>query len=220
MRQRHNQVMRRPDIRSQGPMLMRSFFIAEGAASEVAILDLPYILKNHGGFNQRVEDLRREAEGVENDFKAKRDSIQKLMVQLDDLQRGSPDFKKLEEDITKRQANLSVEINIMKKKFQESEAKIYYEVYQQILADVRYYAEANRITLVLKFNGDEANKDNPEEIMREMQKMVLYYNQAIDITPIILDRMKGQQPRAAGGTNPSAQRPGVQQPGAQQPRRQ
>ena len=53
---------------------------------------------------------------------------------------------------------------------------------------------------MLKFNGDEANKDNPEEIMREMQKMVLYYNQAIDITPIILDRMKGQQPRGAAGT--------------------
>ena len=47
--------------------------------------------------------------------------------------------------------------------------------------------------------------------MREMQKMVLYYNPAIDITPIILDRMKGQQPRGAAGTNPAAQRPGVQQ---------
>ena len=65
-------------------------------------------------------------------------------------------------------------------------------------------------TLVLKFNGDEANKDNPEEIMREMQKMVLYYNQAIDITPIILDRMKGQQPRRPPVPNPAAQRPGVQ----------
>jgi Skp family chaperone for outer membrane proteins len=176
------------------------------SAGGVAIIDLPYILKNHGGFNQRVEELRHEAEGVENDFKAKRDAVQKLMVQLDDLQRGSTDFKKLEEDITKRQANLSVEINIMKKKFQEAEAKIYYEAYQQILNEVKYYAEANRINLVLKFNGDEANKDNPEEIMREMQKMVLYYNHAIDITPIILEKMKGTAQRPTG-TNPSAQRP-------------
>ena len=175
----------------------------------LAIIDLPYILKNHAGFNARLEELRREAEGVENDFKAKRDSVQKLMVQLDDLNRGSPDFKKLEEEIAKRQAGLSVDINIAKKKFQEAEAKIYYEVYQQILAEVRYYSEANRINLVLKFNGDEANKENPDEIMREMQKMVLYYNQAIDITPVILDRMKGQQQPRAAGTNPAAQRPGV-----------
>jgi Skp family chaperone for outer membrane proteins len=177
----------------------------------VALIDLPYVLKNHGGFNHRLEELRREAEGAENALKIKRDEIQKLMVQLDDLNRGSPDFKKLEEEITKRQANLSVDVNITKKKFQEAEAKIYYEVYQAILAEVRHYAEANRITLVLKFNGDEANKDNPEEIMREMQKMVLYYNPVVDITPIILDRMKGQQPRAAAGANPAAQRPGVQQ---------
>ena len=192
----------------QGGAAMPATHAHAGSAGGVAIIDLPYILKNHGGFNQRVEELRREAEGVENDFKAKRDSVQKLMVQLDDLQRGSTDFKKLEEDITKRQANLSVEINIMKKKFQEAEAKIYYEAYQQILNEVKYYAEANRISLVLKFNGDEANKDNPEEIMREMQKMVLYYNQAIDITPVILEKMKGQTPRAAGA-NPAAQRPGV-----------
>ncbi|HVU85740.1 MAG TPA: OmpH family outer membrane protein [Pirellulales bacterium] len=178
----------------------------------VALIDLPYVLKNHGGFNHRLEELRREAEGAENALKIKRDEIQKLMVQLDDLNRGSPDFKKLEEEITKRQAGLSVDVNITKKKFQEAEAKIYYEVYQSILAEVRYYAEANRITLVLKFNGDEANKDNPEEIMREMQKMVLYYNPVVDITPIILDRMKAQQPRGAAGTNPAAQRPGVQQP--------
>ncbi len=182
---------------------------AGGVPGGVALIDLPYVLKNHGGFNQRLEELRREAEGAENALKIKREEIQKLMVQLDDLNRGSADFKKLEEEITKRQAGLSVDLNITKKKFQEAEAKIYYEVYQAILAEVRYFAEANRITLVLKFNGDEANKDNPEEIMREMQKMVLYYSPVIDITPIILDRMKGQQPRA-GGANPSAQRPGVQ----------
>lgn len=174
----------------------------------VAIIDLPYILKHHGGFNQRLEELRRDAENVENDFKAKRDAIQKMMVQADDLNRGSPDFKKMEEDITKRQANLQVEINIAKKKFQEAEAKIYYEVYQQILGEVKYYAEANHIGLVLKFNGDEANKDNPEEIMREMQKMVLYNSASIDITPVILEKMKVQPPRA-GGANPAANRPGV-----------
>ncbi len=171
----------------------------------IAIIDLPFILKNHGGFNQRLEELRHEAEAVENEFKAKRDAIQKLVVSMDDYQRGSPEFKKLEEDITKRQANLSVEINIAKKKFQETEARIYYEVYQQIVSEVRYYSEANRINLVLKFNGEEANKDNPEEIMREMQKMILYYNQAVDITPLILDRMKGQ-PQRPGGSNPTANR--------------
>ena len=180
-----------------------------GAGGQVALIDLPYVLKNHGGFNQRLEDLRREAEAAENNLKAKRDAIQKLTVQLDDLNRGSPDFKKLEEEITKRQADLSVDLNITKKKFQEAEARIYYEVYQQILAEVRHYSEANHISLVLKFNGDEANKDNPEEIMREMQKMVLYYSPSVDITPIILDRMKGQQPRGAG-PNPAAARPGVQ----------
>jgi len=176
-----------------------------GPAGGVAIIDLPYILKNHGGFNQQLEGLRREAEAVENDFKSKRDGLQKMVTQLEELNRGSPDYKKLEEEITKRNANMTVEFNIKKKQFQEAEAKIYYQVYQQILNEVTYYAEANRISLVLKFNADAANKDNPEEIMREMQKMVLYYNQAIDITPIILERMKGQKPAAGGAA--AAQRP-------------
>ena len=178
------------------------------ATGGVAIVDLSYVLKNHAGFNQRLEELRREAEAAQADLTAKRDAVQKLIVQLDDFQRGSPDYKKLEEEITKRQANLQVDLNITKKKFAETEAKVYYEAYQQVAAEIKSYADAAHINLVLKFNGDPVNKDSPEEIQREMLSLVLYYNQAIDITPIVLERLKGQ-PGRQGPAPSSAQRPGV-----------
>ena len=174
----------------------------------MAIVDLSYVLKNHAGFNQRLEESRREAEAAQADLTAKRDAVQKLIVQLDDFQRGSPDYKKLEEEITKRQANLQVDLNITKKKFAETEAKVYYEAYQQVAAEIKSYADAAHINLVLKFNGDPVNKDSPEEIQREMLSLVLYYNQAIDITPIVLERLKGQ-PGRQGPAPSSAQRPGV-----------
>ncbi|MBI2824232.1 MAG: OmpH family outer membrane protein [Planctomycetia bacterium] len=178
------------------------------APCNVAIIDLAYILKKHAGFQQRMEELRHEAETVENEIKGKRDAIQKLAQRLDDYTKGSPDYKNLEEDITKRQADLGVDFNIAKKKFQEAEARVYYEAYQQVLAEVRKHAEATGISLVMKFDGDEANKDNPDDVRRDLYKLVLYYNQAIDITPVILDRLKGQVPRPAG-PNPATMRPGV-----------
>jgi Skp family chaperone for outer membrane proteins len=191
----------------------------------IALIDLGFILKNHAGFLQRSEEFRQQWEGRETDIKAKQDSARKLAMQLNDFQKGSAKYKELEEEVAKRTAELQLEINLTKKKFQESEAKLFYDAYKQIYNEVRLHCEQNNIMMVIKFNGEPPNPDNPEEIGAEMfNKQTLYYNPGIDITPAILARLKSQLPQAAGGrsvTPPgggTAMRPGV--PTQPQPTRQ
>jgi len=171
----------------------------------IALIDLGFILKNHAGFIQRSEEFRQQWEGRETDIKAKQDSARKLAMQLNDFQKGSAKYKELEEEVAKRTAELQLEINLTKKKFQESEAKLFYDAYKQIYNEVRVHCEQNNIMMVIKFNGEPPNPDNPEEIGAEMfNKQTLYYNPGIDITPAILARLKSQLPQGAGG--------GVRQP--------
>jgi len=174
----------------------------------VALIDLGYILKNHAGFQQKSEEFRQQWEGRENDIKAKQESIRKLAAQLNEFNKGSAQYRQLEEEIAKRQADFSVEVNLTKKKFAEAEAKLFYDAYQQIYGEVRLHCEQNNVVMVIKFNGDRPDANNPEEIGSEMfNKQVLYYNPAVDITPAILDRLKGQVGRPAPA--PTAQRPGL-----------
>jgi Skp family chaperone for outer membrane proteins len=186
----------------------------------VALIDLGFILKNHAGFIQRSEEFRQQWEGRETDIKGKQDDARKLAMKLNDFQKGSKEYKQLEEEVAKRTAELQLEINRTKKQFQESEAKLFYDAYKQIYNEVRLHCEQNNIMMVIKFNGEPPNPDNPEEIGSEMfNKQVLYYNPGVDITPAILARLKGQLAQNGGrpAPPPTASRPGL--PPQQQPPR-
>lgn len=164
----------------------------------VAIVDLTYIFANHTRFKAMTEDMRRDVEEAERNLKAQKESLQKMAEQLDQYRRGTPDYKSLEEELAKRQADMSAQVNLQKKNFLEQEAKNYYTVYLEILDQIKYYADANGISLVLRFNGDPIDSQDPREVIKELNKSVVYYNRTIDITPVILDAVNQTSPRPAG----------------------
>ncbi len=177
-------------------------------AGSVALVDLGFVVKNHAGLQAKQEEFRQRQEAFQNDVKAKSEALKKLAMQSNDFAKGSKEYKELEEELAKRDSILRIDVKIAQQKFAEEEARVMYDIYQQIVAEVRLYAEANNIALVMHFNGDEANRNNPEEMVREMQmRTVLYHNRGIDITPFILDRLKGQAGRTSAP--PAAARPGV-----------
>lgn len=174
-----------------------------GPGITVAILDLTYVYKNHLRFQQMSNDMRREVDAAENALKSDRESYRKLAEQLDTTYRkGTPDYKAMEEELAKKAADLNLQVNIQKKNFLEQEAKIYYNVYQEVLEHVKYYCEANGVTLVLRFNGDPIDRNDPQDVLKELNKSVIYYHQAIDITPVILERINSAAQR--GVTGPAA----------------
>ncbi|HET6880797.1 MAG TPA: OmpH family outer membrane protein [Pirellulales bacterium] len=166
-----------------------------GSAPQVAIIDLAYIFNNHVKFKALSDELRRDVEAAENELKQNKSSLQKMAERLEELNRNSPDYRQLEEDIAKRSADLSVQVQLQKKEFFEKEAKIYYTVYQEIMEQVKYHADKHGIALVMRFNGDPLDENDPQGIQKELNKAVLYYNKTIDITPIILDAVNPPRSR-------------------------
>ena len=166
------------------------------AAPQVAIIDLAYIFNNHVRFKALSDELRRDVEAAESELKNNKTSLQKMADQLESFNRNSPEYRQLEEDITKRGADLQVQVQLQKKSFFEQEAKIYYTVYQEIMEQVKYHADKHGIVLVMRFNGDPLDENDPQGIQKELNKAVLYYNKVIDITPIILDAVN--PPRTNG----------------------
>jgi Skp family chaperone for outer membrane proteins len=173
-----------------------------GAAPQVAIIDLSYIFSNHVKFKGLSDELRRDVEAAENELKQNKASLQKMAERLEELNRNSPDYRQLEEDIAKRSADLSVQVQLQKKEFFEKEAKIYYTVYQEIMEQVKYHADKHGIALVMRFNGDPLDENDPQGIQKELNKAVLYYNKMIDITPIILDAVNPPRARPSTTTPP------------------
>ncbi|MEX2119129.1 MAG: OmpH family outer membrane protein [Pirellulales bacterium] len=165
------------------------------AGPEVAIIDLGYIFKNHVRFKMMTDDLRADVDQAEADIKAAKGALEKLAQGLESYRKGSAEYKSLEEEVARRSSDLNLQIKVQKRNFVEQEAKNLYSVYQEMVERVKYYADQNGVALVLQFNGDPIEQIDAPGVQSQLNRMVVYYNRAIDITPIILEELNASVPR-------------------------
>ena len=200
--------------------LAASFALAQGttrAATQpprgtqgIALLDISYIFENLTRFKAQMADMRADVEQAEVQMKKERDTLRKLQDQLKGYPAGSPEYKQMEEHLTKRMAEMQVQMQLQRKEFLHREAKIYYNVYQEIQQEVNYYATNSGVSAVLRFSGDPVDKEKPDEVLKEINKPVIWYSQSMDITPVILRRLNDRYniPSTTDGRG----RPGVPGP--------
>ncbi|OHB65703.1 MAG: hypothetical protein A2V70_12525 [Planctomycetes bacterium RBG_13_63_9] len=194
-------VAQGPPARTSGPAV---------GGLNIALLDVSYIFKNHNRFKAMMDDMKADVERAEAGIKTDQETIQNLAEKLNAYRKGTPDYKNLSEEITRRRGELSVKVQLQKEEFLQSEAKIYCNVYQEIQQEVNYHAAASGINMVLRFNGDPVDATKPETVIRGINGPVVWYAKERDITPIILERLNRANLNPGTnrmGTPPS--RPGV-----------
>lgn len=162
------------------------------AGGAVAVIDISKIFKEHPGFRAKLDDMKKDVGAAETALRKDRDNIKQMVEQLrQQYQPGSPDYKQQEERIATAQAQLQLKMNLQKKDFMEREAKIYYEVYKQIEAEVRYFAQRHGISLVLRYNDIDMSPEDRQKVLAGVNRAVVYQNN-IDITYDILNRLRRQ----------------------------
>lgn len=156
-------------------------------ASPIAILDLPYLFRNHLRFKQMDEVLKVEIQNAEAQFMTEQKAMREAAARLGELKAGTPEYKQLEEELAKRDADMALRVNIMKKNFAEKKAKNYFDVYQETMRNVSFHAQQAGIVLVINFNGDPVDGNNPQSVIQGLNSTVLYKHPGVDITPVILE---------------------------------
>lgn len=192
---------------SRAPAQATTGYRPAPAAPSIGLLDVSYIFKNHPRFKANMTEMQNDLQQAEAQFKAERDQIRQLAEQLKQFE-GTRDQKAAEEDLVRRQTELATKIQLQKKEFYQREAKIYYNAYQEILQVVAYYCQANNISMVLRFDGDPVKVENPEDVLRFINRPVVFHQKQQDITPIVLQQLN----RDTVNPNQNATRPGVYVP--------
>jgi Skp family chaperone for outer membrane proteins len=153
----------------------------------VATLDVAYLFRNHARYKQLDDALRAEVSAAEQTFGQEQKAMQELSRRLGEYKPGSPEYKAIEEELAKKDADLRLRGAMLQKSFAEKKAKNYYDVLQEVKNYVRYHSEQHGVLLVVNFNGDEIDGANPQSVMRGLTDVVLYQHLSVDITPIILE---------------------------------
>lgn len=174
----------------------------------IAVIDISKIFKEHQRFRSQLEFMKKDVDAAEATLKRERDEIRKMAEEMQQRYKvGTPDYKRMEEQIATRSSNLQLRMNLQKRDFMEKEANIYFHVYKEVETEVTNFARPRGIDLVLRYNDIEMkNSENRQEILAGVNKAVVYHNN-IDITYDILERLnRPEPPQNAGGQYPAANR--------------
>lgn len=176
-------------------------------SAQVAVIDLLHLFENHPSFQDQKAQMDRAKEMEEKKLIQMRDNLKAKAEKLKEFKPGTTEYGQLESELAQEDAKLQVEVKKANQKFITYEGKMYFSTYQQVLEDVEAYCSQRGIVLVLRYTGKQVNPDNPEDIMKEMNEQVIYYNQAVDITPDILAQIKSRHPARVGQPLPRPSAP-------------
>ena len=169
------------------------------AGGEVAVVDISHIFLNHNRFKAMKEDVTRDVKAIDGQLRQRQKDLVARVEQLKQFKTGSPDYKELEIKIAQQDADLRVQVQLKKKDIMQREAKILANVYAEIQEEVRWFAERHGISLVVNFNRQPINSDSRESVVRGVNRPVVYQNK-IDITYEILERLNSTRPRNRSAT--------------------
>lgn len=188
-------------------------FGANAQKYHVAVVDVSYIFKNHRRHQQMINSMKTEMTNTEAELKSDSEKIRQMEEQRNTFQVGSKEYKDLDEELARNVAEFKLKMDRLRKSFMEREAAMYFQVYGEVSTIIAEYAQRHDIGLVIRYNGDRADPNRREDVLRDINKTVVFQNQ-IDITPDILALVN----RDAGGAAAAPQIGRPVQPGSSIPR--
>jgi Skp family chaperone for outer membrane proteins len=182
----------------------------------IAVVDVSIVFKKHQRFLAATEKFKKDVQAAEDKLKEEFNMIKAEQEKLKAFTPGSQEYKSMEAQLAKKMADWQLKGQMQKKDLMEAEGRIYFQVYRELDDSVKRFAERNNISLVLRYASDPV--DDPtdrNEIVRGINKSVVYVDPRLDITNLILDDLNRSAPPAAGVNNVNVSPVGVAPRGVQ-----
>ncbi len=143
-----------------------------------------------------MEKMKGDVTKAETKVKAEREKLKSQREELEKLPAGSDERMKQEEEQNKLEAALEASVALQKKTFITREARVYLDSYKRMEAEVAAYAKQQGIDTVIRVAEQTADISNAQTVLTYINRPVVWYSSATDITSAIQARLDSQ--KAAG----------------------
>ncbi len=174
--------------------------------SVVALVDFERLMTNYVRSKYVRDQIRKDKEAAEQQIRKESAEMEKEKDKLKEYKPGRPEFKQLEEQIAQRISELNVRIKIQQRDFQEREQRAFYQLYTEITEEVKRYADAKGILLVMPYSSEPVDPNVPESMQRALSKSFVYLN-GPDISEPILQELNRRAMHTANQRGPGGQAP-------------
>jgi Skp family chaperone for outer membrane proteins len=175
---------------------------ADVVGTNIALVDMNLVFKNHLRFKAAMEDLKTDIKNYEAALAERQKQATLLNERLGQFKSGTPEHKQFEGQLAKLTSETQVDMTLRRKEFLEREAKVYYQAYMDVFEQVKDYALRNNIALVLSYNGEQINPQDRSSVLQGVNRAVVY-QELLDITPHILERLNRGAPAQNLGARPA-----------------
>jgi Skp family chaperone for outer membrane proteins len=155
------------------------------ATNDIAVVDLMRVFAAHKGLQAKNDELRRDAERVNEDLKTLHEAAQKLLAEFNAAKKGSTESQRLEIEYKKKVEEWTKLQQDSQKKFFEANTANNMEVYKEVNTEVVRIAETRGFRLVINFNSESVDQKDPQKRQLIMGRQVLYQN-GLDITDDVI----------------------------------
>ena len=156
---------------------------------KVGLIDMAFVFKNYKKFENRREELKTEIAGSEDQAKELQKGMVDLQAKLKQFGEGTAEFTKIEKQYVQQAADFENFRRSMSREFLKKESQIYLEVYNDVSKMVEKYALHFKYTLIIRFNREDLDTENPQQLLQGMNRQVVYYRGDDDITSPVLESL-------------------------------
>jgi Skp family chaperone for outer membrane proteins len=104
--------------------------------------------------------------------------------------------------LAKESATMEVDQRSKMRDLLKQEAQLHFDTYVEISDVVSQYCQEFGIQLVLRFNREEMDPNNPTSIMQRVNGGVVFHSQSADITNAVIQRIaQGRRQAANSGAD-------------------
>jgi Skp family chaperone for outer membrane proteins len=191
------------------PLAVRADGRPPESPHRIALIDMARVFKNYKKFENLREELKGDLTKSEDKFKQMAEQIRKEQSELKLIKEGSDEYAQKEKVVLNHTSQAETYRKSQQRDLIRREAQIYKTIYLEVADAVHKYASHFNYTLVLRFTSDDVETtENPEDVMRGLNRQVVYYRPSDDITNAIVSFLnRNYQPATAAQPAEGAQAP-------------
>lgn len=159
------------------------------AGGMVAILDVAKVFKENQSFDTKINAIKAEADRLKATMNQQQEAIKVEAQSLGNYEVGSPERNELEAKLMQQQTALQTQARQSETELLNREARVYYETYQEMQSVVSKMAAEYKISLVLRFDSEQIDATNRAEVIKGVNRSVVYQDSRIDMTGAVIQTM-------------------------------
>lgn len=170
---------------------------------KVGLIDMAHVFKNYEKFTALREELKAEIQQSDTKAKAMAEQIQAVQKEMQDFKQGSPEYLAREKQLAQAASDFEAFRKVAQRDFLRKESRIYHTIYMEVTDTVKKYAKIYNYTLIMRFNRESLDTDDPKKLIQGMNRQVVFHRADDDITLSVLDYLNRNYKSQKTATGPA-----------------